>query len=379
MGVSGEGVHHAQRAKTRERRHRRFGRRSFETPPEPTVLNESQLCYMRLPQQLLESPLFQFTRVEELLEARGLGPNDEEAAQILELIACRLPPVTSMHCLATMLGVNPGVVWSLVSRPERYYRTFDIPKGRGTRKIAAPRVALKIIQKWLGYHFARAVPPPPHVYGFVPGRSHIGAAYVHCGAEWALSVDITNFFQTTPASLVTSALERLGYNKEVAAPLTSLTCYLGFLAQGAPSSPALSNLCFAETDAALVSLSQRHACRITRYADDIVLSGQGSMPTDLRDELRSVFDATPWQLAPEKERVQPLKGRIKIHGLVVHGPRIRTTKGYRNKLRAYAHILSTHGERATGRHVLIGHVQYAQHVEATLERLSQNEVPDISE
>jgi len=277
-----------------------------------------------------------------------------------------------------MLGVNPGVVWSLVSRPERYYRTFDIPKGRGTRKIAAPRVALKIIQKWLGYHLARAVPPLAHVYGFVPGRSHIGAAYIHRRAEWALSVDITNFFQTTPGSLVTSTLEQLGYSKEAAAQLTSLTCYLGFLAQGAPSSPALSNLCFAEADAALVRLSQRYACKITRYADDVVLSGQGSMPSELRDELRLVFDTTPWRLAPEKERVQPLNGRVKIHGLVVHGPRVTTTKGYRNKLRAYSHILSTRGERATGRHVLIGHVQYAQHVEATLQRLSQDEVPDIS-
>lgn len=334
---------------------------------------------MRLPQQLLESPLFLFTRVEELLEARGLAPNDGETAQILELIARRLPPITSMPCLATMLGVNPGVVWSLINRPERYYRTFQIPKGRGTRTIAAPRVALKIIQKWLGYHFARAVPAPPHVYGFVPGRSHIGAAYVHRGAEWSLSVDITNFFQTTPASMVQVALERLGYSKETARPLTSLTCYYGFLTQGAPSSPALSNLCFAETDAALVSLSQRHACRITRYADDIVLSGQGSIPPELPDELRKVFDTTPWKLAPEKERVQPIKGRIKIHGLVVHGQRVRTTKGYRNKLRAYAHILSTRGERTHGRQVLIGHVQYAQHVEATLQQLSQDEAPDISQ
>jgi trehalose-6-phosphate synthase len=63
----------------------------------------------------------------------------------------------------------------------------------------------------------------------------------------------------------------------------------------------------------------------------------------------------------------------------VRGSRLRTTKGYRNKLRAYAHILAKRGERATHRHVLIGHVQYAQHVEATLERLTQDQAHDISE
>jgi hypothetical protein len=334
---------------------------------------------MRLPLQLLESPFFLFSKVEELLEALGTAQDDAESTQIRALSARGLPPVTSKHVLATMLGVNPGVVWSLAKRPHRYYRTFDIPKGRGTRRITAPRVALKIIQKWLGYHLARAVPSPPHVYGFVPGRSHIGAAHIHRGAEWAISVDIASFFQTTPAALIVSTLKQLGYDEAAADLLTSLTCYHGFLAQGAPSSPALSNLCFAETDAALVRLSERHDCRITRYADDIVLSGRGSMPPTLRDELRFVFEATPWQLAPEKESVQPLKGRIKIHGLVVRGPCVRTTKGYRNKLRAYAHILSTRGERATDRHVLIGHLQYAQHVEATLERLAQDEEQKISE
>lgn len=334
---------------------------------------------MRLPLQLLESPLFLFSKVEELLEALGDASGEAEAAKIRTLSARGLPPVTSRHVLATMLGVNPGFVWSLANRPGRHYRTFDIPKGRGVRKITAPRVALKIIQKWLGYHLARAVPSLPHVYGFVPGRSHIGAAYIHRGAEWAISMDIASFFQTTPAALVRSSLMHLGYDEAAADLLTSLTCYHGFLAQGAPSSPVLSNLCFAETDAALVRLSERYSCRITRYADDIVLSGRGSMPPSLRNELRLVFETTPWQLASEKESVQPIKGRIKIYGLVVRGPRVRTTKGYRNKLRAYAHILSKRGEQATDRHVLIGHLQYAQHVEATLQRLAQDEERQMCE
>ncbi len=314
-----------------------------------------------------------------MLEALGDSRNDAETARIRDLRARGLPPVTSRHILATMLGLNPGFVWSVTNRPHRYYRMFEIPKGRGTRKITAPRVGLKIIQKWLGYHLARAVPPPPHVYGFVPGRSHVGAAYVHRGAEWAISVDIANFFQTTPAKLVANALRQLGYHEAEAELLTSLTCYQGFLAQGAPSSPALSNLCFGEADAALLRLSERHACAVTRYADDIVYSGRGAMPAALRDELGQVFEGTPWRLAPEKELIQPLKGRIKIYGLVVRGPSVRTTKGYRNKLRAYAHILSTRGDQTTDRQVLIGHLQYARHVEAALERLAQDERKKISE
>ena len=311
-----------------------------------------------------------FSRIEELIEALGLDPDKAETAQLLTLSEQGLPPVTSRHSLASMLGVNPGLIWSLANRSHRYYRTFEIPKGRGTRRITAPRVALKIIQKWLGYHIARAISSPPHVYGFVPGRSHIEAAHVHRGAEWALSVDIASFFQTTPASLVMGSLRQLGYDSAAARLLTSLTCYGDSLAQGAPSSPALSNLCFAETDTTLVRLSERHACRITRYADDIVFSGQGSMPLELRSELRQVFETVPWKLAPEKESVQPIKGRIKIYGLLVNGPCVRMTKGYRNKVRAYEYILATRGNEVADRRVLIGHVQYVRHVETILARIS---------
>lgn len=331
---------------------------------------------MRLPHDLLESPFFQFSTTEELLAAVGLTPQADEAEEIKTLASRGLPPITSRHTLATMLGVNSGLIWSFVNRPHRYYRTFEIPKGRTTRTITAPRVALKIIQKWLGYHLARVVPVHAHVYGFVPGQSHIAAAYVHREAEWAIAVDIANFFQTTPIALVESALKQIGYNNIAAEMLASLTSYNGALAQGAPSSPALSNICFTETDAKLFELSEEHSCRITRYADDIVFSGKGQVPPSLRDDIHHIFEKTPWKLAPSKERIQPIKGRIKIHGLIVTGQNVRTTKGYRNKLRAYKHILTTRGDHIEKAHTLRGHLRYEQQVEEAVRRMEREASDD---
>jgi hypothetical protein len=268
-----------------------------------------------------------------------------------------------------MVGINPGLIWSLTHRPQRYYRTFTIKTGRKIRQITAPKIALKIIQKWLGYHFSRAVVWSPHVYGFVPGRCHIEAAYAHIGADWALSVDISNFFSTTPHSLVVSSLTDLGYDDAPADLIASLTCFNGCLAQGAPSSPSLSNICFRSVDAALVHLSELYECTLTRYADDIVFSGRGSVPQRLRSDLTEIFEATPWRLAADKDCVQPYKGRIKIHGLVIGGDGIRLTKGYRNKIRAYEHILRTRGGAARGWSELNGHVQYAKRVSRKLNRI----------
>ena len=202
---------------------------------------------------------------------------------------------------------------------------------------------------------------------------------MHRRAEWALSVDIENFFQTTPAYLVTKSLVELGYSATAATLMTSLTCYNRALAQGAPSSSTLSNICFGEIDSKLAQLAKHYECRLTRYADDIVFSGRGSMPPSLRGELRSVFEGAPWKLAPEKERVQPIKGRIKVYGLLVNGATVRMTKGYRNKVAAYKHILETRGDNVDNPRALKGHVQYAQHVERKLRELEFRELHLVSD
>src|SRR5207248_1528858 len=55
-------------------------------------------------------------------------------------------------------------------------------------------------------------------------------------------------------------------------------------------------------------------------------------------------------------------GRIKIHGLLVKPDQLRLTKGYRNKIRAYAHVLATKTLQPEDHRRLAGHVQYADYV-----------------
>ena len=319
---------------------------------------------MRLPHHLLESPLFLFQEAEDLIMALGERVTAEEAAQIQHLAAAGLPPIVSEDALASMLGVNSGLIWSFVNRSRKHYRRFEIPKGRETRLIVAPRVGLKIIQKWLSVHLARQYEPADHVYGFVSGRSHIDAARIHVGAQWAYSVDITDFFGTTPMGLVAASLERLGFPNTAAELGAKLTCLDGVLAQGAPSSPVLSNMCFKDMDDQMIEVAEKYGCKMTRYADDIVFSGTGEFNDALREELRSRFSSHGvWSLSKRKELVQPLKGRIKIHSFLIGAESIKLTKGYRNKLRGYAHVIEKRGANADEVATLRGHLNYALHVE----------------
>jgi RNA-directed DNA polymerase len=254
------------------------------------------------------------------------------------------------------------LAWSFQHRTSRHYRTFSIPKGNGVRRIDAPRVALKVVQKWLAVQFQRHYLPRAHVFGFVPDRSHVHAASRHCNAKWVMSLDIRNFFQSTPENLVRGSLVQLGYGSNAATLLASLTCLRGALAQGAPTSPVLSNLCFQVLDGKLEKLASDLNVRVTRYADDIVFSGQHAFPEAIKDRAIDLFRIGPWQLAEEKVQITTPPRRLKVHGLLVHGDHVRLTKGYRNRLRAFRHLAAVGQVREEDLSKIRGHISYGDFV-----------------
>lgn len=325
---------------------------------------------MRLSHPFFSSVGFQFESVDDLRRVLESQCSEEELAAAVRLFSSGLPPITSVLSLSTLLGVNPGLIWSLQHKTKQYYREFSIKKGRGERKIQAPRVVLKLIQKWIAVVLGNALTLPSHVFGFVQGRSHIDAALVHVGAHWVFGIDIRDFFRSTPQLLVQRKFEELGYPSNGARLLGSLTCLNGFLAQGAPSSPVLSNLCFSEIDERLRQLANIHNCRLSRYADDIVFSGLDAFPEGLRDDAVMLFVSSPWELAPEKTEIHALPHRLKVHGLLIDGDRPRLTKGYRNKLRAFRHVLKSKDLTDSDKSRLAGHVSYADHVERSVRMFS---------
>lgn len=327
---------------------------------------------MKLPPPFLESQFFLFSDISEFIKALGDSVPPEELEEIQSLTDRRLPPITSRSTLATMFGINPGLIWSMENRTQRYYRSFTIPKGKTVRRIDAPKVVLKIIQKWLSVQLERIFIPPDHVFGFISGRSHVQAAAVHIGARWVFSVDIKDFFQTTTEALVHRGLENLGFSTG-AALLARLSCLRGALAQGAPSSPTLSNICFSDTDAQLADIAHEFSIRMSRYADDIVFSGTEEFPTGLQEKISSLFEHTPWILSEEKTELAILPQRLKVHGLLVHGHEVRLTKGYRHRLRAYRHLLDKGAVRDTDLKKVIGHLRYGDYIE----RLSLNEMASL--
>lgn len=294
----------------------------------------------------------------------GNHAGEQELTEIRRLTDLGLPPITSLSSLATLLGVNRGLIWSFIHRTNRHYRRFSIPKGREQRIINAPRVALKIPQKWIGTQLAKRYQAPRHVFGFVPRKSHADAARVHIGAKWILSLDIENFFPSTPQSLVEQTLVNVGFGDVGANLIARLACFNNALAQGSPSSPTLSNYCFSPWDESLALLGHRENVRISRYADDIVLSSTDAYPHGLKEQAIAIFEDSPWSISQKKVSFAKTPARLKVHGLLVHGNQVRLTKGYRNKLRALEHLQRTrHNLDPEFSRKISGHLAYAKFIE----------------
>jgi RNA-directed DNA polymerase len=306
--------------------------------------------------------LVSFESLDRYLLALGDEETEKHGPQIGQLVSQNLPPIVSIRCLAALFGFSPSLVGAMYAKPENYYRDFQIRKGKKLRNIVAPRVALKVIQKWFAEHVCSAFTFPPYLYGFIPGRSHVDAARQHCGAKAVFSADISNFFPTTSQAKVQEILMTIGYPIRGAQIASSLFCFKGFLAQGAPSSPVLSNLCFGGVDVELDALCRANAWRFTRYVDDITISSENNLPDQVADFVREIIGRTEWTLAEDKIYLRRLPARLKVHGLLVHGDRPRLTKGYRRRIRAIRHQ-SQAGTLQLSDNVARGHLAYASMVE----------------
>ena len=223
--------------------------------------------------------------------------------------AWQLPAITSAGQLADWLGVSPGHLdwladkrgWT-AQRPNSklcHYVCHWQPRRRGRfRLIESPKALLKKAQRRVLHAILDRIPPHPAAHGFRRNRSILSYAAPHAGQRIVLRFDLRDFFPAVRASRVHAFFRVAGYPEEVARLLTGLCtsripsevwnqrpeprecdAALGdrlrgpHLPQGAPTSPALANLCAFRLDVRLHGLGQAIDAKYTRYADDLAFSG----------------------------------------------------------------------------------------------------------
>ena len=166
------------------------------------------------------------------------------------------------------------------------YRILEKRSG-GQRLIEAPKARLKEIQRQILTSILDKVPAHPAVHGFVKGRSIQTFAAPHVGQPLVLRMDLQDFFPSFPGARIQTVFRTFGYPESVADLLGGICTNATprdvwphrepfdrpHLPQGAPTSPALANICTYRADCRLASLARAAGVAYTRYADDLAFSG----------------------------------------------------------------------------------------------------------
>jgi hypothetical protein len=286
-------------------------------------------------------PLLSFSQSQQLRHAIAAAPLDPGDRSSFEAEARRgILPVVCSHVLGTALGVSPGLILAMSAHPERYYRSFSIPKrSGGDRRIDTPRVFLKVVQWWI---LDRVVTPyseanlPDPVCAFRPGRSIRDAALPHVGARFVVRFDLSDFFGHVSATMVESVYRQIGYTAGSCLLLTGLTTLAGALPQGAPTSPALANVAFSPCDSRLLRIALRYGMAYTRYADDLFFSGHELPSRRLLTHIAEAIGRHSFRVNKTKTRVMGPNERRAITGLVV-SDRAQPPRKLRRALRARFH------------------------------------------
>jgi RNA-directed DNA polymerase len=170
----------------------------------------------------------------------------------------------------------------------RHYHYRLLTKQSGTmRLIEAPKPRLKVLQRKILTGILEKIPPHPAVHGFLKGHSIRTFVVPHIGQRVVLKMDLEDFFPSISRARVQSLFRTMGYPESVADLLGGICTTTApsdiwkardlytqpHLPQGAPTSPALANLCSYRVDCRLTGLAKSVGAQYTRYADDLAFSG----------------------------------------------------------------------------------------------------------
>jgi retron-type reverse transcriptase len=248
--------------------------------------------------------------------------------------------------------------------PLQHYRHKWVRKARGGyRLLEAPKPRLRAIQRWLLAHLLAPIPPSPAAHGFVAGRSVRSFVAPHVGARVVIRFDLEQFFASITRARVAAIFRRVGYRAAMASTLSSLCTTATPLsvlaahprdgdlserfftnarlrdrhvAQGAPTSPALSNLAAFHLDRRLAALAKAHGAAMTRYADDLAFSGDRAFERGLRffrAQVNAIVQDEGFRINQGKTRVMPQGRRQVLCGLVVND-RANLPRAATDRLRA---------------------------------------------
>lgn len=283
-------------------------------------------------------------------KAKDAGYTDTEIENLLQyaehLYSNNVPIIYDQEHLAALLGVRLEHLLSMTNTNRKFYKVFKLPKKKkGFRKIEQPLPTLLSIQYWILDNILVKCSNmfiSSSATAFVPGVQLRENLMPHKDQDIVVAVDIKDFFTSVGFGPVYNIFDALGYDTAVSVMLTKLCLYHGFLPQGAPTSPMLSNMVFFELDQRIEKYCHHRDYKYTRYADDLTFSGSDVRVGLLLRYVRWMLGLKGFELNESKTKIMGRANAQYVTGCTVN-ERPNAPRSYRNKIRQEIFHLKTKG------------------------------------
>jgi RNA-directed DNA polymerase len=273
--------------------------------------------------------------------SKGLNNKESDATKTASL---QLPFITTVEELAKAMNTSVGMIrylaYNRIVSKTTHYKRFYIPKKTGGKRlISTPMPKLKHAQYWILENILEKIALKDAAHGFVKKRSIVSNALPHVKAEVVVNIDMKDFFPTITYPRVKGVFQSFGYSEQIAT-IFALICtepecdqieidgqtYFAagterLLPQGAPTSPALTNIICRKLDARLMGIAAKLNFQYTRYADDLTFSASGEATQKLKTLMgfiRKIVKEEKLTIHPDKVRVLRKGARKEVTGIIVN-------------------------------------------------------------
>ena len=231
------------------------------------------------------------------------------------------------------LGISAKTLYAVSNNISKHYHKAKLPKkSGGYRNLSVPDEVMKAIQRQISEVLLIHMPVSRYAKAYRFGSSTLHNAKHHVSKQVVLKLDILHFFDSIRYSTVKDKVfpEEI-YAEPLRILLTMLCYYKDALPQGAPSSPAITNIILYEFDELVGQWCRERGIAYTRYCDDMTFSGEFD-PAEVIRFVRQELKKLSFLLNEQKTRIQRPGQQQTVTGIVVN-EKMSIPADYRRKLR----------------------------------------------
>lgn len=280
-----------------------------------------------------------------------------------------------LSSLCQDLGYSSRTLYSVSNTIEKHYHEAELIKSNGEiRLIRVPDKLLKSIQRRIVDIILAQEPISCYAMAYRVGGSTRQNANIHVGKKKVLKLDIRKFFDHITYPMIKEKVFMADkYSEPIRILLSVLCVYIHQLPQGAPTSPAISNIIMRNFDKIIGDWCREKNIAYSRYCDDMTFSGdfdEKEIVTFVDSELRK----NGFFLNHKKTVCLHDGQRKEVTGIVVnekisvpahYKKKIRQELFYINKYGVESHIARMENNQSIDKYVsgLLGRINYVISVE----------------